>query len=63
MRSARMRTVRRYRGRIICTMLECPPRKEALRAGRCAGPLIATADTKNSGPTNRVRAHQFYDHC
>ena len=34
-------TVRRYRGRIICTMLKCPPRKDALRACRCAGSLIA----------------------
>jgi hypothetical protein len=33
-------TVRRYRGRIICTMLKCPPRKETLRACRSAGSLI-----------------------
>ena len=33
-------TVRRCRGRIICTMLKCPPRKDALRAGRSAGSLI-----------------------
>jgi len=50
-------TVRRYRGRIICTMLKCPPRKETLRAGRCAGSLIARTDNKNSGPISRARAH------
>src|SRR5882672_12236278 len=33
-------TVRRYRGRIICTMLKCPPRKGTLRACRSAGSLI-----------------------
>lgn len=48
-------TVRRYRGRIICTMLKCPPRKETLRACRCAGCLIAITDVNNSGPTSRAR--------
>ena len=36
--------------RIICTMLKCPPRKDALRACRSAGCLIAMTDQKNSGP-------------
>jgi hypothetical protein len=52
-------TVRRCRGRIICTMLECPPRKEALRACRCAGCLIAMADENNSGSTSRAHIHQL----
>ncbi len=43
-------TVRRYRGRIMCVHVQCPPRKEALRGCRCAGALIAIIDGNNSGP-------------
>jgi hypothetical protein len=44
-------TVRRYRGRIMCVHVQCPPRKAcALRACRCAGSLITISDGNNSGP-------------
>jgi hypothetical protein len=53
-------TVRRWRGRIICTMLKCPPRKaDALRACRCAGSLIAMTDKNNSGPMSRARIYEL----
>ena len=49
-------TVHRYRGRIICTMLKCPPRKEALRACRCAGCLIVIVRRETVSHKPRSRA-------
>jgi hypothetical protein len=37
--------------------VQCPPRKEALRACRCAGCLIAMTDEINSGPVSRARVY------
>jgi hypothetical protein len=49
-------TVRRCRGRIICTMLKCPPRKVgALRACRSAGSLIVIV--RREAVTSEPRSH------
>jgi hypothetical protein len=49
-------TVRRYRGRIICTMLKYPPRKAgALRACRCAGSLIVIVRRETASHKPRSR--------
>ena len=39
--------------------VECPPRKEALRAGRCAGSLIVIGPTNSSANAPRLRRPAF----